>query len=265
MADPKGGTEQLVAMYLEQRGWKRGRDWHYEKTINGKEPDFLVKLSAGQFVMEVYEPHDEQLPGMTDPYQAIRKYFGNTHKMEQVAAVRGVCIPFVAVLGVTHISPPPDPFFVPGAMFGQIEVRLPVGPSKTDPEHGAASLAFGSDMTITEDCRDPYPALDEGISALVMLTPFNPTDHHVQKILDQELAFKDDTVQNFAPGAAVYRRCAKDGSYALDVIAVALRIWHNPGALHPLPIDVFNSSYDTQHGPILNGLRLIYGELSGDG
>lgn len=243
-SEPKTPGELLFATYLE------GRDlnWGFEKLLAGKRPDFRVAHPTTDIVCDVLEPSFRLPPdqaGFFDSVPVVQKAF-KQRKRNQAKAAADAGLPFVHVLCSTNSDLPFDPTIVAGAMFGRVGFTFPVGHGVDPPvdpsEH--SRQVFGRDGKIRS-------GVNKDVSAIAVITDFNPTLWRFEERADHELPFSPD----LGSGAAVERaferqRLAQDmhaeGSIDFEAHVARLKVFHNPWASHRLSLEVFGGPHDAQ-------------------
>jgi hypothetical protein len=268
-----------VAAYLDARQIA----WTYEPDVGGKHPDFLAKWRDVDVVLEVYEPQitlPRFAPGNTAPPDlvgstggwidsqgAIRAAF-NRRKRQQIKAVSDSGLPYVAVVAETRAEMGVQPLMAAGAMFGNITVRLQVGPGA--PEHPDATMGFGSGAEL-------QPGRRTGVSAMAIPKAFNPTMWQAERLVTARL-----TEAGFAPSAPstheqlisqtavirdAYAEATESGVFDPEAVAVRLVVLHNPHAVRPISCEMFGGPYDENRSVVVRGSQatwetVAYGPLA---
>jgi hypothetical protein len=180
-------------------------------------------------------------------------------KYAQAKAARDAGLPFVVVLRHTNSDIPFNPIVVAGAMFGDLATQFSVWlgpgprPQETAPE---SRTVFGGGGRLQE-------TMNRAISAVAILTTFNPTMWRVQRayqgrlqrlngpgwpsLREQQLAC--DLINE------TYDHFRATGDFDDDARLARLTVIHNPYCDNPVDLDVFSGPHDDQWGhiPIENG------------
>lgn len=249
--DAKNPAEALVEEYLNERRIT----WQYEQEAGGRYPDFWLDLPSKP-VCEVRHVTKSlsDLPGKGGAFDGHKPLANAIHaKAKQGKALDGLQ-PYVVMLWVPDwVS---DPLIVSGAMFGRIQVVMPFDPATGTADVDQAYTGFGRDATL-------HGEQHRHISAVTIIHRFNPTLRAVQdeyQSLATE-ASKDTEADRLAGVQSlfeVFRRRTEDGTFDEDARQVRLVTMHNIHASTPLPLDVFNGSFDEQYSIGTDGYELVY-------
>lgn len=249
--------------YLRQRRLR----FEYEPIVGSRRPDFVVEHPRiGQVVWEVYEP-EFRLPnrvGAMDPYPPIRSAFeGRKRKQAKASSEAGLA--HVVVLGRSNSDMSFDPSIVAGGMFGNLGVTFsvqvdPAGPAP--PDDRRTSFLSGGRL---------QPELNRSVSALAILTSFNPTLWRV------EAAYRNRLDQLGLPGAGesareraarvnvimeTFEHFTRTGMYDDEARVARVRVLHNPHAVHPLDLVAASGPHDEQLGVVVDGDQATYGQIA---
>lgn len=258
--------EQLFAAYLRQRGLS----WQREPDIHGRRPDFLVDRPVMDFAAEVYEPKLRLPPGAGwfDSYAPLRRSFRG-RKSRQAKAVKEAGLPFVVVLARTNSDVRFQPEIVAGAMFGNISVEVPLNSTG-----GESRTVFGGGGRVQRK-------RNRGVSAVAILSSFNPTYWRVEQVMADRLGVEPSWKPNMSPASVrreqvasarvmkeVHDHMAATGDYIVTAQLARLVVLHNPYADHPIGLEVLNGPHDVQWANTKrDGIRgygpACWGELSG--
>jgi len=236
--------ERLFAAYLRQRGLS----WEREPDVRGSRPDFVVRHPVMEFASEVYEPVLRLPPGggWFDSYPPLRRSFKG-RKSRQAKAVKDAGLPFVVVLGRTNSDVPFQPEIVAGAMFGNVSVEVPL-----DSTGGESRTVFGGGGRVQRK-------QNRGVSAVAILSSFNPTYWRVEQVMADRLGVEPSWRPNMSPASAkreqvasarvmreIHDHMAATGDYIVTAQLAKLTVLHNPYADHPIGLDVLNGPHDVQ-------------------
>jgi len=183
-------SEELFADYLERVGYA----FEYEPSAREGErnPDFSVDTPSGVVVCEVTDLHWFVPPregsrvgaaGWLDSYGAIRRKLQDKHKQGRHLKGRQ---PYVVVLRFVP-SHPASQLIVPGAMYGDVAISIPIDPQGGPPPDVPARNVFTSGGRL-------QPERLTTISAVAVLEVFNPTKAAVERRID-ELTAADATFE----------------------------------------------------------------------
>lgn len=255
--------ERLFMAYLRQRRLR----YEYEPIVGGRRPDFVVEHPGiGQVAWEVYEP-EHRLPGRVgavDPYPPIRSAFEG-RKRKQAKASSAAGLPHVVVLGGSNSDVSFDPLIVAGGMFGNVGVTFsvqvdPDGPPP--PDDRRTSFLGGGRL---------QPELNRSVSAVAILTSFNPTLWRVHAAYRSRL----DQLGLHGAGKSARDREARvkvimetfehftcTGMYDDEARVARVTVLHNPHAAHPLDLGVVSGPHDEQWGVVVDTDEASYGQVA---
>jgi len=238
-----------MASYLSQRGWP----WEYERPVGGRKLDFYVDHPDTPFAIEVYEPvmNLGVNGGWVDSYPPLRRMFAG-RKRRQLAAAMDAGVPYVVALARTHSDLPFQPPLVAGAMFGNLQITFPVGPDVTADVPTDVRTSFGGSGRV-------QPGQFRGLSAVALIHGYNPTQIRVKQAINERIGRTKppptttsresvirDNAAMFAMVNDMYSHFTLTGEYIERARRTRLTVLHNPFALHPLDMSVFNDSHDVQ-------------------
>jgi hypothetical protein len=248
----KSDGERLLSAYLRQRRLP----FVYEPPLGRRRPDFLVSHPARDIACDVYEPQVRLPGGRTfsfSSYPALRKGM-HGQKYAQAKAARDASLPFVVVLRHTNSGIPFDPVVVAGAMFGDVATEFSVwlGPGPRPQEEPPESrTVFGGGGRLQE-------RMNRAISAVAILTTFNPTMWRVQRAYLGPL----DTLKTSGWPTPREQQRACDlinetydhfratGDFDDSACLARLTVIHNPYCDYPVDLEVFGGPHDDQWGHI---------------
>jgi hypothetical protein len=165
-------------------------------------PDFVVHAPIGDVVCEVTElawfPTSEQ-GGPIDSYAPIRRKLQDKHKQGRHLKGR---FPYVVVLWFIPPHPAAD-LMVPGAMFGNVAISVPVNPSGGPPPDEPTRNIFTRGGRL-------QPTRLTTISAVGVLTAINPTAVVVEERIDKRLSDDADLVDTLEVVREEYGRSGYD-------------------------------------------------------
>jgi hypothetical protein len=201
---PRSPGELLLETYLASRGL----DLEYETPHGNANPDFTVALPAGPVVMEVYEP-EFRLPteaGSIDSYSVVRTAV--KRKARQGKGVRDRGLPYVLVLGRTNSDLPFGDHNVPGALFGNITITIPLELDEPADVPAESRVGFGSGGRL-------QAGINRRFSAVAVVREFNPTQRHPERLWRERLGAEDpgDLAMLSTVVSEAYRESEEAGLY----------------------------------------------------
>jgi hypothetical protein len=235
-------SEQRFASYLDSRSL----DWEYEVPSGTRRPDFTVRWREGTFVCEVHEPNFRlaNRSGSVDPYIALRRSIRKKRSQGRGAQTRG--LPYVLVLSDEKSSIVFDEDNVPGAMFGD---RTLVVPIVLGDEHTAEPpeprLVAGRRSQL-------QPNTNTRFSAVCVVREFNPTpapaEGRIEPWTGPGFPPADVVIDRIRVRSAALGRAAAEGLYDPEARAVRLLVFHSPYAAVPMPPEIFAGPHDQIYG-----------------
>jgi hypothetical protein len=260
--------EELFVSYLESRGLSFER----EPLVVGRKPDFLVQFGGIGIACEVYEPaislpRQQNLDGTTSPmggfmdsYTRLRHGF-EARKQDQIKAFSAAGYPVLLVFAETASEIPFDPVTMAGAMYGNLQITIPIGEDQT--ENPPAQMGFGGGGRVQVSRR-------RGLSAVAILKEFNPGVWQVERTLDARLreAGLDRSLSSTKRWAeaweiicAVHAEAAADGWDPRETVT-RLEVIHNPYACRAISLDHFGGPWDRQWAAIDSGPAAVHAAVS---
>jgi hypothetical protein len=229
-------AEMHFEAYLESRVI----EFEYENDAGDRRPDYWLSPLRGGAVCEVRHVTAamSDLPdgsGPFDPYKPLAKAV--KRKSAQGRGLEGKR-PYVVVLWAPHWVD--DPLSVLGALFGKAGVVMRISRATGEADLSQLSLGFGLNATLQAGQR-------QHISAVAMLRRFNPGLRAAQDEVEELLPPGGSPEEGLKTILDVYGRRGDEG--LLDDGARCPRIvtFHNTHASVPLPLAVFDGSYDEQY------------------
>jgi hypothetical protein len=246
-------SERFFAEYLDARGLTFEYEPSQETGRRGRNPDFLVHVPTGDVSFEVTEltwlPEPKEPTGEFQPhagfdgYAPIRRRLQEKHK--QGRHLKGK-MPYVVVLWFV----PPHPvaeFVVPGAMFGNVAISIPVDPAGGPPPDRPARNIFTKGGRL-------QPKRLTTVSAVAVLNARNPTVADVESRIDERLSDDADGAEIAEVVHEEYGRPDYDAS----AYVLGLDTFHNIFAAAPrLPRGTFAGPRDRE----FDALGPEYGEV----
>jgi hypothetical protein len=233
--------ERLFSVYLTDRR----RTFTYEDDLDGKRPDFRVTSEPTDVICEVVDPDPIEVPmgpdrewwvgSGPDPHVKIRAVIGR--KRPQGSGAKGR-LPYVVVIRPPSVSDLQsyDPYFLIGAMLGDVAFSVPVGPRGP---RGPTTL-------VTTSGGRMQRAMNTRFSALAVLWTVNPTRAHLDAVTAEALRDVEGDEPRFRVLVDTQDRLTADGTYKPDLLVPRLAVVHNPHAAVPLPISFFDGPFDRQ-------------------
>ena len=219
--------EALAEAWLRQRGFA----YKHEEWVGERRPDFMTDQG---FAIECYEPH-LRLPtqaGSISTQDAIRGAFQG-RKKKQASEARKAGTALLVALAETNSTIPFDSNMVAAAMLGDLSVTL-----RLDGEPEEAEYGFGSNRQVLAD-------KNRGVSGLALMRWFNPTAYHVRDAIAEVRARNPEPknhreLQPWWKAMAEAERAVRDSPrFQPGARRVAVKVFHNPFAQHPLDPELF--------------------------
>lgn len=245
-------SEAVFAQYLDELQLA----WEYELTSGRKHPDFWVDFERTTVVCEVREIQAEApggRVGFIDPYEKPRRVIKK--KAEQGKEVKGIH-PYVIVVRRHHFWPLDD-ISVPGAMFGDLGIRMPINVETGEGQPDESETVFGQGAMLQE-------RKNRSVSAVAILDRLNPMNEAVEIEYKRRLAAEEEldgtkTVEIIWNTYDEFRRA---GKFDDDARTPFLSVFHNPHATLPLPNGIFSGPFDRHwdlvdgiYGPVVEGIE----------
>lgn len=216
--------------------------FEYERAAGAAHPDFWINSPQGLVVAEVRhvtarvgEGRGNRF-GAFDPYKPLGKAVKRKSRQGREVPEN---IPYVVVLWAPGWGV--DDFTVSGALFGKLEMVMPLNTETGTADMGELHTEFGLNKTMRETERDH-------ISAVVLMRRFNPTlrgaQNEIAAMLDR--TGRDDRDAGVRVIFDVHERRRSEGLLDDEARQPRLVTFHNPNATTPLGIDVFNGPFDQQ-------------------
>jgi len=214
-------SEELFARYLDAHGYAYAYD---QLTPAGKRPDFLVRTTSGQVMVEVSEinatatwRNEGRYEFAEAPNYAAKIGRKMADKSQQVA---GLSIPAVLLLAFPRWRPDVHDFMQ--ALFGQLVMRV------------SLNAAFEPHLSTNGSGAEAQPRKNTRWSALAELVLYNPT-------LKLETVGGAETLED---GCRRSVTAFTDPGFVSDAREPRLRVYDNPYAAHPLSRGVFEGPRD---------------------
>ncbi len=239
---PNSAGEVALRSYLESRSFP----FRFEPASSGPNPDFEVDHPVcGTVVMDIHEPV-YLLPKNPDgsyrsgairgPEGALRRAIDDSRKKKQAKSAIDRGLPFVIVQARTRSEMAFESHQVAAAMFGNLQIRVPVG---DDAPPGASTvLIFGPGGRL-------QPEINRRFSAVAVLTSFNPRLADIERLAEERFNTSMSIGQRIATILQVIGDETDAGRYCEAETAHRLTIFHNPFAKVPLSPE-FAGAYDDQ-------------------
>lgn len=261
---PVSAGERLLAAYLDDRRWR----WAFEREVGGRRPDFTVTVPGLTPVcFEVFEPEIRlPRPGegpWFDSLPALRGAF-NSNKQDQIKAVRSVGWPCVVVLAGTNSDVPIDPLLVASAMFGRLQVSVPLSDGSAPIDAAAARTMF------KWGDRQVHAGRRTGLSGLAIVSTFNPTQWRLDAAMRQHgldapagrEPSRREVIRWVLAREHLMGDLADRGLFRPDAREVRLVWCHNPNAEYPLPYQLAGGPHDEHWGLWDDGTTGWYGPVA---
>ncbi len=170
-------------------------------------------------------------------------------KVRQGRSVAEAGIPYVVVVWST--TWPTDEIIVSSALFGRLQITMPVDPDIGTADRDQTQLQFGRDAALHADQH-------RNVSAVSIVKQFNPYQRQADDLVRERRR-----EAGVPPGAsleealpvilATYDELQAAGKYVDGARRPRLVTYHNPHTVNPLPTELFAGPFDEQHGLIGNG------------
>jgi hypothetical protein len=253
---PHTDGERLAAAYLRQRRFP----YKYEPQVRGRNIDFVAEAPSGQVALEIYEPR-LRLPNRAGPFDSVAPILGlfQGRKRKQIAAAKDAGIPLILVVGSANSDMAFNLYSAESAMFGRQGVRFAVDETGQGSEPEWAFLGGGRIQ----------PRLNTGVSALALLSRFNPTKWRLEAAWRAQGLVDRPPTETRRELAEVIGRMAEIETEATDrgvfdpsASLARLIVLHNPHAVNSLTFD-FAGPHDDQYGTaVVDDGRLGWGHVA---
>jgi hypothetical protein len=239
MAGFQTKSEAVFADYLTERSY----DFEYELSSGSHRLDFWVDAHGSKVVCEVKEinvPVPDSKIGSIDPYKVAKAAI--KAKAKQGKELKGK-YPYIIVIR-KHRFWPVDEISVPGAMFGDLALSMPLNTQTGQAQVEHMKTIFSKGATL-------QPEQNRAVSAVAILDRFNPTARAAEEELNRRLEGQQITeMEAIEVIIATYEELTEAGIFLPDQRVPYLKVFHNPHATLPLPMYVFAGEHDVQWGQI---------------
>jgi len=181
---------------------------------------------------------------------------------QQAKASRAAGLPHVVVLGQGHSDTAFDPLMVAGGMFGNVGVTFSVQADAGDPvpPDDVRSTFLGGGRLQSK--------LNRSVSALALLTSFNPTLWRAETACESRLArVRARSANRSSPrdrAEAVrlimetYEHLVATGAFDPNACVARITVLHNPHAAIPLDLSAAAGPHDEQWGAVVGDNVVVY-------
>lgn len=222
--------------------------FEFEKDIPGtkKHPDYAVSFEEQELLFEVKDivqpPPPQGFSTFFDSYDPIRSEIGEARKKLRGMKTYVCGLVLHVVSGFVMLD---DPLTVFGAMYGDVQIRIPFDPEKGAALPGEEMLAFGPGGKMMS------PRL---------LTPRNTTISAIIAIHPVPLGrvrLAHEHLSQF-PGDTALEHFENEVGYDSQEIGIGVITYENKDARRPLPTGIFRGPYDQRWASTREGFERVF-------
>jgi len=237
--ETKNKSEKVFEQYLDSNGFQ-GK-WTYEPSITGKtkRPDYLLDFGGKECVFEVKELRKKdneptEWPAGIDPYSGLRRKIDEARK--QLKEFKE-CPCSLVVYNIDDGQFRPAPFFVFGAMLGNVGIRMDFNSAEGQAIAGTERNVFleGGKMVVPGSKKSQNTT----ISAIVVLEVFRD-NIEMRKASSKEIKKQSRKLTPVEKIGIGIKLCEHYPGKSVPRVVVV----ENPYARIVFPADLFDGPFD---------------------